>query len=365
MLNHEELGRLTRTLRDKKILSVYLDTAARDPAQKRAWRTQLGDEIRRIRDGTPSSPNGERAAFDRAVAQLEEARETAVGARTWVGFACGDKVHHSEALPVRTPNVVAWGLGPRVAPYLTALRQRRPVVLAEVNAEGARLYRYVEGNLERLEHLRAHVTIEPQHHMGSMPRRGFHTGTRGSTGTDAAQRELREGTRRMLRELAQRLTLLAGDHAWIIIGGTPLPAKAARAALPKALTSRSLIIPEMHIWASDAQIRECAESGATALQDAHDLAAVSYAVRQAGTGRGRGVTGPEATLRALDTGAVEKLYLSEKFVEMSPETGDDAVRSALEHGALPEMVRGAAATRLDRFAEGMAARLRYPAVVTA
>ena len=365
MLNHEELGRLTRTLRDRKILSIYLDTAARDPAQKHAWRTQLDDEIRRLRDGNSPAPAGDRSAFDRAVRLLAGARESAACSRTWVGFACADEVHHSEALPVRTPTLVAWGMGPRIAPYLAALRQRHPVILAEVNAEGARLYRYAEGTLERLEQLRAHVVIEAQHHMGSMPRRGFHTGTRGSTGTDAAQRELREGTRRMLRELAQRLTILAGADAWIIIGGTPLPARAARAALPKSLTTRALIIPEMHIWASDAQIRECAESGATALQDARDLAAVSYAVRQSETGRGRGVAGPEATLRALDIGAVEKLYLSERFVELSPETGDDAVRSALEHGALPEMVHGAAANRLDHFAEGMAARLRYPATATA
>ncbi|HET9004670.1 MAG TPA: hypothetical protein VFN39_11770 [Gemmatimonadaceae bacterium] len=365
MLTHEELGRLTRTLRDRKILSIYLDVGARDPAHKHAWRTQLDDSIRRIRDGTASPPDKERAAFDKAVALLDGQLSSAAGARSWVGFACGKEVHHSESLPVRTPAVVAWDIGPRIAPYLAAIRQCRPVILAEVNAEGARLYRYDAGILEKLEHLRAHVTIEPQHHMGSMPRRGFHTGTRGSTGTDAAQRELREGTRRMLRELSQRLTILAGADGWIIIGGTPLPAKAARAALPKSLTSRSMIVPEMHIWASDAQIRECAESGAAALQDAQDLAAVSSAVREAGAGRGRGVLGPEGTIRALESGAVEKLYLSEKFIEMSPETSDSAVRSALEHGALPEVVHGAAASRLDHFAEGMAARLRYPARTTA
>lgn len=365
MLNHEELGRLTRTLRDRKVLSIYLDLAARDPALKRAWRTQLDDSIRRIRDATPPPPDKERVALDRAAALLDAQLESVSAARSWVGFACGDEVHHSETLPVRTPNVVAWGSGPRVAPYIGALRQCGPVVLAEVNAEGARLYRYDAGKLEQLEHLRAHVTIEQQRHMGSMPRRGFHTGTRGATGTDAAQRELREGTRRMLRELAQRLTVLAGADGWIIIGGTPLPAKAARAALPKALAGRALVVPEMHIWASEARIRECAETGAAALQDAQDLDAVSYAIRQADAGRGRGVAGPEATLRALETGAVERLYLSERFIEMSPETGDDAVRSALEHGASPEVIHGVAGIRLDRFAEGMAARLRYPSITTA
>ena len=365
MLSHEELCQLTRTLRDRKVLSVYVDLAARDPALKRAWRTQLDDAIRRIREATPPSPDQERAALDRAVALLQSQLETVAAARSWVAFACEDELHHSEALPLRTPNAVAWGKGPRVAPYLAALRHCRPVVLAEVNAEGARIYRYHEGALEQLEHLRAHVTVEPQHHMGSVPRRGFHIGTRGATGTDAAQRELREGTRRMLRELANRLTLLAGADGWIIIGGTPLPAKAARAALPKTLACRARIVPEMHIWASDAEIRECAETGAAALQDAQDLEAVSYAIRQADAGRGRGITGPEATLRAIERGAVERLYVSERFLEISPETADDAVRSALEHGASPEVVEGVAGVRLDRFAEGMAARLRYPSTTTA
>lgn len=368
MLTHEELARLTRSLQDRKVLSVYLDVASRDPARRFVWRTMLDDSLRRIRDGTPPPPDKERAALDRAVALLEEHLASARGggtARSWVGFACGEEVHHAEALSVRTPVVVAWGKGPRVAPYLGALRQRHPVILAEVSAERARLYRYADGKLDRLEELRAHVTIEQQRHMGNAPRRGFHTGTRGATGTDAAQRELREGRRRMLHELAHRLAVLAGDDGWILIGGTPLPAKAARAALPDALVRRSLILSEMHIWASDAEIRECAESGSAMLQDAQDLGAVSDALRESGMGHGRGVAGPEATLRALDTGAVEKLYLSERFIERSPETGDDAVRSALLHGALPEVVRGAAADRLDHFAEGMAARLRYPPSATA
>ena len=147
-----------------------------------------------------------------------------------------------------------WGRGPRVSPYLRILRQRRTVILAEVNAEGARLYRYFGGTLESLEHLRSHVTLEPHYHMGSMPRQGFHTGTRGSTGTDAVQRQLRAGTQRMLRELAHRLAVLAGDDGWIVIGGTPLPAKAARAALPEGLAGRTLVMSEMHIWASEARM---------------------------------------------------------------------------------------------------------------
>ena len=362
MLTHEELARLTRGLRDAKVLSVYLDMNARDPALRGAWRTQFDDAIRRIRDGIPSTRHKERATLARSVDALEARLAAGSGggaARAWVGFASEEGVHHAEALGVRTPaTVVAWDSGPRVAPYLRFLRHRRGVVLAEVNAEGARLYRYRDGTLETLEHLRAHVTTEPHDHMGSMPRQGFHTGTRGATGTDAAQRELRAGTQRMLHELAHRLVVLAGDDAWIVIGGTPLPAKAARAALPDSLSDRTLVMPEMHIWASDAQIRDCAERGASTLQNARDLAAVSAAVGQAG-GAGRGVIGVEGASRALAAGAVETLYLSERFLDRAPDEGEVAVRTAFEHGTLPEVVRGDAADLLDRAAQGIAARLRY------
>ena len=45
-----------------------------------------------------------------------------------------------------------------------------------------------------------------------------------SAGFAGAQRELREGTRRLLRELTQRLKILGGADGWIIVGGTPLNA---------------------------------------------------------------------------------------------------------------------------------------------
>ena len=358
------LARVSRSLRDATVLSVYLDLTARDPAQRHAWRTQLDDSLRRLRDRIPPSArqHEERAALARAVGHLEArlgATSAGNGARAWVAFATEDEVRYAEALPVHTPMTVEWGRGPRVSPYLRILRQRRTVILAEVNAEGARLYRYFGGTLESLEHLRSHVTLEPHYHMGSMPRQGFHTGTRGSTGTDAVQRQLRAGTQRMLRELAHRLAVLAGDDGWIVIGGTPLPAKAARAALPEGLAGRTLVMSEMHIWASEARIRDCAENGAYALQNERDLADVSATVGGQVSEARRRVIGPEAALRALEAGAVETLYLTERFLDQSPEDAEGAVRSALAHGAQPEVVRGDGADLLDQSAHGVAARLRY------
>jgi stalled ribosome rescue protein Dom34 len=236
------------------------------------------------------------------------------------------------------------------------------VILAEVNAEGARLYRYAEGALETLEHLRAHVVTDSHDHMGSMPRQGFHTGTRGATGTDAAQRELRSGTRKMLHELARRLVTLAGAESWVVVGGTPVPAKAALSALPEALAPRTLLMPAMHIWASEAQIRDAAERGAAALQEAHDLVSVSAAIERAAQA-GRGATGIDATLGALSSGAVDDLYLSDQLLERSPGEAEAAVRAALGHGARPQVVGGDAADLLNEMAHGIAARLRYVSVV--
>ncbi|HET7459218.1 MAG TPA: hypothetical protein VFJ74_16330 [Gemmatimonadaceae bacterium] len=366
MLTQDDLARLAQSLSGARVLSVYVDLTARDPAQKQAWRTRLDDGLRRIRDGIAADRQDERAALSRAVDHMEARLASdldAGGARSWVAFATERQVHHAETLPVHAPGVVAWGEGPRVAPYLRLLRARRAVILAEVNAEGARLYRYFDGNLESLEHLRAHVATDSHDHMGSMPRQGFHTGTRGATGTDAAQRELRAGTRRMLHELARRLVTLAGADSWIVIGGTPVPAKAALAALPDALASRTLLTPALHVWASEAQIRDAAARGAAALEDAHDLASVSAAVERAARA-GRGATGIDATLGALATGAVEDLYVSDRFLERSPREAEDAVRAALGHGARPRIVCGDAAGLLNDTAQGIAARLRYTSVVS-
>jgi hypothetical protein len=366
MLTQDDLARLGQSLRDETVLSVYVDLTARDPAQKHAWRTRLDDELRRIRDGVAAADgHDERAALSRAVGLVEARLASdleAGGARSWVAFATERQVHHAESLSVHMPTIVAWGDGPRVAPYLRVLRGRRTVVLAEVNAEGARLYRYSEGALETLEHLRAHVVTDSHDHMGSMPRQGFHTGTRGATGTDAAQRELRSGTRKMLHELARRLVTLAGAESWVVIGGTPMPARAALSALPEALAPRTLLTPSLHIWASEAEIRDAAERGAAALQEAHDLVAVSAAIERAAQA-GRGATGIDATLGALSSGAVDDLYLSDRLLERSPGEAEDAVRAALRHGARPQVVRGDAADLLNEMAHGIAARLRYVSVV--
>lgn len=360
MLTNDELARLARSLHDRPVLSVYLDVAPRDPTRRRAWRTELDDTLRRIRDDVPPARRAERRALASAArllgARLAEGPGRG-GARAWVGFASADDVHHAEALPVHARTSVAWRTGPQLSPYLRVARQRRPAVLAEVSSEGARLYRYADGTLERREEIRAHAATEPHYHMGSMPRQGFHTGTRGATGTDAQQRELRAGTQRMLHELARRLATLAGDDGWVLIGGTPQRALAARAALPDALLRRTLVMPELHVRSSEARIRDCAERGAAALQDESDLAAVSALLGRGGGSR-RAV-GCTAALRALQSGAVERMYLSERFLEHSTDECEEAVRGALEHGAGAQVVLGDAADLLDREAQGVVARLRF------
>ena len=360
MLTNDELARLARSLRDRPVLSVYLDVAPRDPARRRVWRTELDDTLRRIRDDVPAERRAERRALASAARLLGErlaAGPVGNGARAWVAFASDDGVRHAEALPVHARTSVAWRTGPQLSPYLRVARQGRPVVLAEVNGESARLYRYANGALDRLDELRTHAPAEPHYHMGSMPRQGFHTGTRGATGTDAQQRELRAGTQRMLHELAHRLGALAGDDEWIVIGGTPQRARAARAALPEALLKRTLVMPEMHVRSSDARLRDCAERGAAALQDERDLAAVSALLGRGGGSR-RAV-GCTATLRALDSGAVERVYVSERFLDHSTDECEETVRGALEHGAGAQVVLGQAADLLDREAQGVVARLRF------
>lgn len=361
MLTYAELVELERSLRGERVLSVYVDGSAPDPAAKHAWRRVLDDAVRGIGRGLAGAPHDEREAFRRAASLLEAelaATSGALGAPGWAAFITAEGVRTAGPLPTHIPSLVRWERGARVAPYVRALEQQRPVVVAVVDTREARLYRYREGALEALDTLRAHAAVGPFDHMGDVPREHFHTGTRGSTGTDAAERELRVGTERMLAELAGRLTVLGGDDAWIVLGGTPQAAKAALATLPGAAAARATVLPSLGVWASEAEIRRLAAEGATVLREAREGAMLADLLERKGA-RGNGAVGASAVLHALDAGAVQELLLSTQFLERHAADAELAVRAALGQRSSVEVAGGAAAERLDREAGGIVARLRF------
>jgi hypothetical protein len=360
MLTYTELVVLERSLREARVLSVYLDGTADDFAARRSWRVQLENSLKKLRTGLADSSHAEREQFERCVLLLEERLASlpgGIGARGWMAFITPDGVRVDEHLPVPMPTVAAWSTGACVAPYIRALKQTRRVVVAVADARKATLYCYDRGALDKVKTIHAHATLDPVTHMGDAPRVGFHPGVRGSTGSDAAQRVLLNGTRRMLKEVADHALRLAGTDGWFLTGGIPHASAELALLIAHSAPGRVLNLESLDIHASEAEITVAAEHGASTLRDAFDLHQIEEIMGHA-NGNGSVALGPVATCEALEQLNVRELYVTHTFIEDHAADAENAVRKSLDQHALVEEVSREAARQLDGHG-GMAARLRY------
>ena len=361
MLTLAQLTTLYRSLRDERVLSIYVDGTAADPAIQRAWRVQLDHGLKSVRTWLADSTHDERESFERCVRLLEGelAPVTAsIGAPGWVAFITRDGTREAHQLPVAVPTRAVWSTGPCVAPYMRALKEARPVVVAVVDARKADIYRYRVGQLDRVETIRARRGVEHPTHMSAPPRVGFHSGTRGVAGQDAAQRTLLEGRDRMLADAVDRINELAGHDGWILLGGI----RRVVAALSTQLGDRVAALDSLDVHATEAAIAEAARAGASRLNTALDNKRISLIAEHAGA-NGLGTLGPAETRRALEQGTVRELYLTHRYLEDHAADAETAVRSALDQDATVEEVSGSAAEPLDQHG-GMAAGLRFRPVTT-
>jgi hypothetical protein len=359
MLTLPELAALDKALGERRVLSVYLDGTATDPAARGGWRLQLKHSLHDLRIWLEGSPHAERQEFERCVRSLEAELTKlggTVGASGWVAFITGDGVHFSSGLPVQTPTLAVWSTGICLAPYMRVLKETRPVIAAIVDATRAELYRYDRGTLSQVASLHAHHAVMAPSHMGDAPRAGFHPGTRGDTGHDAAQRSLLAGAGRMISEVAKRVTSEAGPDGWILVGGIPEESRRLGEKLLGQAPDR-VYVATLDVHATEAEIGEAARSAASLLRDRMDLARVADII-DSGEATGLGALGPADARFTLDQSRVRDLYVTRRYLEDHAAEAEDAVRAALAQGAAVEEVSGSAAELLDAHG-GMAARLRY------
>jgi len=360
MLTYSQLVALERSLRDERVLSVYLRGGAADPATRRAWRTDLDRSLRDLRRWLAGSSHDEREAFDRCVAILDELLApyaSGLSSPGWAAFITDGTVQDAERLPVPMPTMAIWSTGICAAPYIRALKVARPVIVAVVDARLARIYRFPAGELSLLARIHAHATIEPPAHMGDAPRPGFHGGVRGETGHDAARRARTAGVERMLREAELVVARHASLDGGILLGGATRVATQFRKMLAASVSERVLQLESLHADATDADIVAAAKAGASALRDATDLRQIAE-IASADASHDAAALGPAATGRALERRTVRELYITGRYLEDHMAEAEDAVRQALDQGALIEQVSTKAAARLDEHG-GIAARLRY------
>lgn len=360
MLTQVELLSLSHLLRDERVLSVYVDGSGHDPAQQHAWRVELANALKAVRRSLEGSSHDERVAFDACVTSVDERLAQlgdGVGAPGWVAFVTRNGVHYADAIPAPTPTLALWTTGISLTPYLRALKQTRPIAAVVVDARKARIYEYRAGTLRHVETIHAHAVTEPPSHMGNPPSQGFHGGTRGATGHDAAQHTLTEGTARMIEDVASKAIALAGPDGWIVTGGIPHVARQLTHSVEHLAKGRVLQLESLDIHASDAEIADAAQESASTLRDAADLQDVSAVIAE--TERiGAASLGLESTRYALEQSCVRELYVTERYVRDHTTDAEDAVRVALAQGAVVEEVTRGVGSRLDEYG-GIGARLRY------
>jgi hypothetical protein len=191
MLSPSDLAALRRSLRDEHVLSVFVDRPASDPAEQRAWRTALDNRFGVLRDELQGSSADERKAFERCVDVAVKALEElgpAGAAAGWAAFVAADGVRDLRRLIVGVPTFAMWSRGAWLLPCLPDAREDRSVI-AVADSRHTSIHVYRSGVAELVDGVRAHHEVQnPPLHMRTPSRPGFHPGTHGETGHDAAQR---------------------------------------------------------------------------------------------------------------------------------------------------------------------------------
>lgn len=358
MLTRNALAQLERSLRATRVLSVYLDRTAHDPAERDRWRQELDQLVISTREELAGT-HDEREGFERCVDQLYlHLGGDAMEPRSpgWVGLfpMLGDA--YTGAVPVQMPTLVAWGAA-RIAPLIRAFKQQIPAIVAVASAREARIYIYAGGALEMAGTVFAPRRSSPFYHMGDPPRGRYHQGTRGTSGADVGAAKDLAATESMVRDLVRELETLAGSRAWIFVDGSPEVAAEVLAALPERLLRRARRLRGVDVHGTEAALRDAAEREATAASRERDLELVLDLLDREAAG-GRGVSGRDATVEALHEHAVDRLFITGRFIRERATDAEALVRLALEEGADLEYVSAAAAARLDD-AGGVGAVLRF------
>jgi hypothetical protein len=359
MLSHDELVVLEQALRDRTVLSVYVNGDVTDVAARSRWRTELRNRFDEIAESLGGAGHAEREAYSAARERaLDELESFTPGhdAPGWMGFFSDGEVHHAGVIGVPVPTAATWGKGANVAAGLRALKESRAVLVVVADSTQVRIHRYVDRKLELAEEFEREAHVDQPYHMDRPLPQGFRSGTRGLAGTDAAQREQRNATDVMLAEAVSRVESMANNDAWVLVGGIPTVAADLRGRLSKRVQDRASVVPiDVHL--SEAGLADVAREHASRLRSANDLARIEQVVSASAAG-GTGAVGTEDIDRALQNGQVHELYLTSSYVADHGSEAADVIRKAFDEGATIEHVSGSAAERLDAIG-GIAARLRF------
>lgn len=360
MLSHADLTELYRTLQGEKVLSIYLDADQKDPAARKAWRTVLEQEIGQAgRELNGGDKEAFEAAWKHVADAVHDAENGFLEGRGLVAFATSDGVKYLEHLPISTRTLVRWEDGIRAAPYVRALKQQRPVLIALVDRMRMRRFTYRNAEIVEEESVITDKDLGDLSDIGMAKRGARHSGIRGETSTDEAQRILDENAERMLKSVAKELEeAAAGSDAFIVVGGTVETVGRLYDFLPERLQRRARKDTSLHVEMSANDLKNAVRELASDLTESEQETLVSEVLDAARSG-GRGSAGREETEKALREMRVDTLLLSRSFLWDHPDFADHCVGTAFSQGATVLEVGGDSGDRLTQETGGIAARLRY------
>jgi len=357
MLSHAELSSLEQALRDRTVLTVYVNGEATDVAARAQWKTELRNAFDEVEKSLDETVHRDEFSTARALALSElDAFTPGQDAPGWMGLISDGEVHHAGALPVPVTTGATWAKGANLAPCIRALKETHPVFIVVADSAQVRIHRYVNRNLTPVDSFTREANVDQPYHMSRPAPQGFSSGTRGRPGAEAAQRELRKATDVMLSAAVKRVEELAGEDGWVIVGGIPVVASDLHGRLSQRLAERSSVVA-IDVHMSEAGLAAAAREHASRLRAAYDLSRIERVVSATAAG-GTGAVGAEDIERALINGQVHELYLTSSYVNEHSAEVVGVLQRAFDEGATIEHVSGDAADRLDALG-GIAARLRF------
>jgi Bacterial archaeo-eukaryotic release factor family 10 len=375
---------------DAGVLSVYVGVDPTAEAHPRpAWQIQLDNDLRAIgRRLRAEGDHARRMAFEARLAALAptlaELSDAAAPGRGRALFAgVHSVVVHRFAVQSGFPTKAMLGDIAHVMPLLRA-DDGHPRAMILVGRDRVRL---PEARLGHAEELHA-FDVEPIVYDGAQ-RQGPTAsnpllGQKVSTQRERWERLVEADYHRRLTRVADQVARLAAERRWElgVVAGDPRAAEALVEVLDQADVESGLVELDI-VELSPARALEELGPPLDAAANRRDLALVKHA-RDAAAGGGRGATGLDAVLEALEEGLVERLLLDGErplrgavapagriVVAGSahppdPQFGDRLVLRACDIGARTSVVTGAAAAALADV-DGVAAvlRSRPPVVVAA
>jgi hypothetical protein len=357
----DDLLKFLREHRDELTLSVYIEAAPTDPAERRNWRVRLRQGIADVRDTLASAPADEQDAFERCAADVLQRLpngDTPPATHGWVCFTTAGGDAFATHLADATETNVAWGPGARVVPFLLHLTEGRAMIV-RIDREHARIQRWNDGVLEPLATLKAERVRDVGTHMGDSPARGYHSGTRGRTGTDEEQRQKLEATERLMNDTRDRLIELLEAHEPLLIGGASGAEKHLLESLPDRIAARATIVPALTMALADGPALPVIHEALVAFDDRIRHQRVTELREMAHT-RGRAAFGYEPARAAAELGAIAELIFSERAWRQHPDEVESLVQRALFEGASVVLAPATPGAPLDGDAEGIIAGLRFP-----